>query len=58
MIVIFVLITFTLVFMAGMHYALWDNFGERKCLYFSIGLSVLGVWNFISLIGHVSKTLH
>lgn len=55
MIVIFVIITFVLVFMAGMHYALWDNFDERKSLYFSIALGVLGVWNFISLIGYVSK---
>lgn len=55
MLVIFVIITFVLVFMAGMHYALWDNFDERKSLYFSIALGVLGVWNFISLIGYVSK---
>lgn len=55
MLVIFVVVAFSLIFMSGMHYALWDNFNDRRSLYFSIGLGAIGVWDLISLIGYVSK---
>jgi hypothetical protein len=55
MIVAYMIAVVALCFIGGMHYALWDNFGERKSLYFSMGMVLLGVINLISLIGHVSK---
>lgn len=55
MLVIFIVVCFALIFLAGMHYAMWDNFGERKSLYFCLGMSVLGIYNLISLLGYVSR---
>lgn len=55
MIAISLIVCFAVCFVAGMHYAMWDNFGERKSMYFCLGLSVIGFWNLISLVGYVSK---
>lgn len=55
MLIIFMVISFALIFIAGMHYAMWDNFGYRTNLYFCLGMSVLGLWNFVSAIGYAVK---
>lgn len=50
-----VIIAFAVIFVAGMNYALWDNFQERKSLYIAIGCGVIGIYDLISLIGYVTK---
>jgi hypothetical protein len=55
MLAIQIIVTFGVIFIAGMHYAMWDNFHERKSAYFCIGMSLIGVWNLISLVGYVAK---
>jgi hypothetical protein len=51
MLVIQIIVTFACIFIAGMHYALWDNFDDNiRSLYFAIGLGIIGLWNLISII--------
>lgn len=40
-------------FVAGMHYAVWDNLGQRRSLYWSIGLTFIALYNIISLVRYV-----
>lgn len=55
MLAIQIIVTFGVIFVAGMHYAMWDNFRERKSVYFCLGLTVIGCWNLISLVGYVAR---
>lgn len=49
------LVTFAICFLAGMHWAIWDEYQERSSLYWSLGLTLLGFYNMISMIGYVAK---
>lgn len=55
MLLIEMIVAFTCIFLAGMHYAVYDNFldDDKRSLYWSIGLSLLGVWNLINIVGYV-----
>ena len=55
MLAIYVIITVVTLFISGMHYALYDNFGIKKNLYWSFGLGVIGIYDIISMIGYVAK---
>lgn len=55
MLAIFVIVCFAVSFVAGMHYAMWDNYSERKSLYFCLALSVIAFYNLISLVGYVTR---
>jgi hypothetical protein len=55
MILISMLVSFGVIFVAGMHWAIWDNFKEKSALMWSIGLSIIGIYNLIILIGTVAK---
>lgn len=55
MLIISIVVCFACCFVAGMNYAVWDISGERKNLYFCMALSVIGIWNLISLVGIVSR---
>lgn len=55
MLAVHIIVTFAVIFIAGMHYAMWDNFRDRKSVYFCLGLTVIGLWNIISLVGYVAK---
>lgn len=53
MIAISIIVTLFCAFVAGMHYAMWDHLGERNSLYWSVGLTLLAIYNIITLVGYV-----
>lgn len=55
MLVLQLIITFACIFIAGMHFALWHNDVEENSIWYAGGLSVVGLWNLISLVGYVAK---
>ena len=55
MLVAHMLVTFGICFLAGMHWTIWDEYQERSSLYWSLGLTLLGFYAMISMIGHVTK---
>ena len=59
MIVISMLVTSAIFFVAGMHYATWDQNREEpdaiRSVWWAIGLSIIGVWNMFTLVGMASK---
>jgi hypothetical protein len=55
MLIISIIVCFSVCFVAGMNYAVWDEHGELKNLYLCMALSVIGIWNLISLIGLASR---
>jgi hypothetical protein len=59
MIVISMFVTAVIFFLAGMHYATWDQNRDdpeaEKSVWWSVALCLIGVWNMISLVGMASK---
>jgi RsiW-degrading membrane proteinase PrsW (M82 family) len=59
MILIAMIVTAMLFFIAGMHYATWDQNRDIpdsiRSVWWSIALCLVGVWNMISLVGMASK---
>ena len=55
MLVLQIIITFCVIFIAGMHFALWDNDIDEKSKWYAGGLSIIGIYNLISLVGYVAK---
>lgn len=55
MLVLQIIITFALIFIAGMHYTLWKVVGESESMWYTAGLGILGLYNLISLVGYVAK---
>lgn len=55
MIAISIIVSFCVIFVAGMHYAVWDQLDQQKSLYWCIALSLIGIYNLISLVGAVAR---
>ncbi len=59
MIAILMIVTAAVFFVAGMHYATWDQNREEpdaiRSVWWSIALCLIGVWNMISLVGMASQ---
>lgn len=59
MILISMIITGVIFFVAGMHFATWDQNREEpdaiRSVWWCIGLCLIGVWNMINLVGFASK---
>lgn len=55
MLVIFVLVSFVCIFLAGMHYAIWDQFGFRNSLFWAGALTALGLYITISMISYTKN---
>ena len=53
MLIVSMIVCFALIFIAGMHWAVYDHFGERSSLIWCIAMSVLGIYNMIGLVGRV-----
>jgi hypothetical protein len=59
MIVISMIVTAVIFFLAGMHYATWDQnrndeLAERS-VWWSVVLSIIGLYNMITLVGMASR---
>ena len=59
MILIAMIVTAVLFFLAGMHYATWDqnrdDEGASNSAWWSVALSLIGIYNMLNLIGMASK---
>jgi len=59
MILIAMIVTAVLFFVAGMHYATWDQNRDDKDVsnsaWWSVALAFLGIYNMISLVGMASR---
>lgn len=59
MIIISMIVTAVIFFVAGMHYAIWDQNREEpdaiRSVWWTIALCFIGVWNMINLVGMASK---
>ena len=55
MIVLQIIITFACIFIAGMHYAMWDNGMGDNSKWYAGGLSIIGLYNLIGIVGYVAK---
>ena len=55
MIVLQIIITFACIFIAGMHFALWHNDMDDKSKWYAGGLSIIGLYNLIGIVGYVAK---
>jgi hypothetical protein len=59
MILIAMIVTAVLFFLAGMHYATWDqnrdDEGASNSAWWSVVLSLIGIYNMLNLIGMASK---
>jgi hypothetical protein len=59
MIVISMIVTAIIYFLAGMHFATWDQNRDTdhaiNSLWWSIGLCLIGTWNMIGLVGAASR---
>jgi hypothetical protein len=57
MLTIQIIVTFACIFIAGMHYAVWDQLDEHNSIYYCIGLGLIGLYNLISIVGYVTRNL-
>ena len=55
MILIHMVIAFALIFIAGMHWAVWDNFKEKSSIFWCIVMGLAGLFELIVLIGVVAS---
>ncbi len=54
MILITMILTFVLIFLAGMHFAIWKTDHRSSSLIWSIVLTLFGLYHLIALIGKVA----
>ena len=59
MIAISMIVTALVFFVAGMHWATWDQNREEpeaiRSIWWAIGLCLIGTWNMIGLVGMASR---
>lgn len=59
MIVISMLVTAAIFFIAGMHFATWDQNREEpdaiRSFWWTLALCLIGTWNMINLVGFASQ---
>jgi hypothetical protein len=55
MILVTLILTFILIFLSGMHFAIWKTDHRRSSLFWSIGLGLFGLYHIIALIGKVAR---
>jgi hypothetical protein len=54
LLLIMILSAFALIFVAGMHYAIWDQGLSRESFYYSMGLGLLGFYQLNNIVGYVT----
>jgi hypothetical protein len=55
MLLIYLILAFSLVFLSGCHWTIWKIDNKKSALYWSIGLSSVGLYILISMIGRASS---